>query len=242
MQPRAILTVSLLIILAAAASACTSTKAFESVDTSDVRAGQVTVLLMPPDVELYEKTVGGVLEPKAAWTEIARRNVDLALETLLIERDCDFVRYGPLGEEAEIRPEHVQLYKRHQAVGGAILTHKYIDALALPTKDDRFDWSLGPEARELKETYGADYALFVYFRDSFSTPGRVATTIALSLFTYGAGGAAMGGGEQVGFASMIDLESGDIVWFNVLASGTGDLRDEDRAADACTAILTDLPV
>ena len=219
--------------------ACTSTEAYKTATTLENRSQQVRVLLMPPDIEISEKSVSGMLEPKAAWTEIARRNVDLALETLMKERNCDFVRYGPPGEDIEIQPEHVQLYKRHQAVGGAILMHKYLDALALPTKSNRFDWSLGTEAQTLGESFDADYALFVYFRDTLSSPGRTAAIIATALLI---GGPAIGGGEQVGFASLVDLRTGNVVWFNVLASSVGDLREPDQSLDACTGVLTDLPL
>ena len=93
-----------------------------------------------------------MLEPKAAWTKTAQINVDVAIEELMTERGSELVRYGAPGEAIEIKPEHVQLYKRHQAVGGAILIHKYFEQFTLPTKEDRFDWSLGPEARSLKAT------------------------------------------------------------------------------------------
>ncbi len=90
--------------------------------------------------------------------------------------------------------------------------------------------------------YDADYALFVYFRDTFASTGRIATMIVASLFTYGTGGAAIGGGEQVGFASLVDLETGDVIWFNVMKSSVGNLRKPDSARESAEDLLTDLPL
>jgi hypothetical protein len=55
-------------------------------------------------------------------------------------------------------------------------------------------------------------------------------------------GIGMPGGIQVGYASLVDLETGQVVWFNRLARGTGDLREPDSAAETVEALLTDFPV
>ena len=46
----------------------------------------------------------------------------------------------------------------------------------------------------------------------------------------------MPGGQQVGFASLVDLNSGQVVWFNRLARETGDLRTADEAAETDKAL------
>ncbi len=52
----------------------------------------------------------------------------------------------------------------------------------------------------------------------------------------------MPGGQQVGFASLVDLETGDIVWFNRLVSGVGDLRTAEPARAAVDDLLADFPL
>jgi hypothetical protein len=47
------------------------------------------------------------------------------------------------------------------------------------------------------------------------------------------------GGAQVGFASMVDLKTGDIVWFNRLARSRGDLRTPEAAAETVDALVSD---
>jgi hypothetical protein len=129
--------------------------------------------------------------------------------------------------------------KLHEAVGQTILVHKFQPALALPTKENVFDWSLGPKVASLRDEYDADYALFVFVRDSYSSGGRVAATVLLGIVTMGR--YILPGGQQTGFASLVDLDTGNIVWFNRLQRGAGDLRTLDVARDSVAVLLTDFP-
>jgi hypothetical protein len=54
-------------------------------------------------------------------------------------------------------------------------------------------------------------------------------------------GAFTTGGEQMGYASLVDLETGRIVWFNDLQRMTGDLRDPQAAAETVEALLKAFP-
>ena len=39
----------------------------------------------------------------------------------------------------------------------------------------------------------------------------------------------LAGGSQTGYASLVDLRTGRVVWFNNLARGFGDLREPEPA-------------
>ena len=54
-------------------------------------------------------------------------------------------------------------------------------------------------------------------------------------------GVGIQGGVQVGYASLVDLQSGDIVWFNKIARGTGDLRTRAPAQETMRLLLVGLP-
>jgi len=198
-------------------------------------ADPVRVLIMPPDVELSELTAGGLLEPKADWTEQGRAHVAAALDRHLEGKNATVVRYPAPGGDPD--PADLQLLKLHDEVGGSILRHKYLPVLELPTKRDVFDWTLGPEVGRLRERTGADYALFVFLRDSYASAGRVALIVGAALL-----GVGVPGGQQWGFASLVDLRTGDIVWFNRLVSPTGDLRKAEPAGDAVKSLLAELPL
>jgi hypothetical protein len=109
--------------------------------------------------------------------------------------------------------------------------------MKLPTKNERLDWSLGDAVQPLKARTGADYALFTWIRDTYASNERKATMIALALL-----GAISTGGEQIGYASLVDLNSGRVVWFNDLRRMSGDLRDERSAMETVETLLEGFPV
>ena len=223
--------------LAAGLAACAQSSALVGKVVPAPRGESLDVLLMPPDIELSEVTAAGLLEPKAAWTRTARRNVVAALDAVVADKRARMLRYPAPSELEPYKDSHLQLVKLHGAVGQSILAHKYLPVMALPTKKDRFDWSLGRDVALLREDSEADYALFVFFRDSFSSGGRVAMIIVGALL-----GVTVPGGVQVGFASLVDLRSGNVVWFNRLVRQAGDLRDAQSARDATELLLSELPL
>jgi hypothetical protein len=48
-------------------------------------------------------------------------------------------------------------------------------------------------------------------------------------------------GYEGGFASLVDLRTGDIVWFNTVAAGAGELRDPAGAKVAVEGLFKDIP-
>ncbi|MGE5842266.1 MAG: hypothetical protein ACM335_08310, partial [Deltaproteobacteria bacterium] len=127
--------------------------------------------------------------------------------------------------------------KLHEVVGQTVLINRYISYYELPTKQGCFDWGLGECVKSLQEDAGADYALFLYLRDSYTSPGRAALMVAAALF-----GVGIQGGVQLGFASLVDLQTGQIVWFNRLISPVGDLRTPEAAETAIRELLVNIPL
>ncbi len=219
-------------------SSCVTTHLKSSPDLS-LRKETRKILLMPMDIELSTFTAGGLLQPEAEWTQNATRYVETAVRSRMSWMNLNVVRSADTDEAAltdEEKEQSIQLVKLHEAVGYTILLHKYTPVLQLPGKGERFDWSLGPKARFLKEKHGADYALFIFLRDSYASAGRVATFVVAAAF-----GINIPMGRQTGFASLVDLETGDVVWFNRLARGGGDLRTEDAAVSSTELLLEGFP-
>ena len=71
-----------------------------------------------------------------------------------------------------------------------------------------------------------------------------ANDIVVRALCFGAAlfGVAVSGGQQVGFASLVDLRTGNIVWFNRIMNGTGDLRTADPAQKTVEDLLRELPI
>lgn len=55
-------------------------------------------------------------------------------------------------------------------------------------------------------------------------------------------GGDIGGGTQVGVTTLVDLRTGQVVWFNFLARQTGDLRDQRGATATARHLLEGLPL
>ncbi len=211
---------------------CATVSNVQQIDRLESVGENPRIVLMPPDIRYYLLTAGGVPQPNSEWTEAAQSNFLSATMDYAdtIGADIKAIQKDDLGAD-EIRYETL-----HSAVGTTIMNN-YFGYLKLPSKGDSFDWSLGPEIGSIGAKHDADYALFVFYRDFQASGGRVAFSI-LAAALWGA--APPMGGEQ-GFASLVDLKTGDIVWFNVVLAGSGELRNADGAATAVRSLFKDIP-
>jgi hypothetical protein len=183
-------------------------------------------------------TAGGLEEPKADWTETAKANVGKKLDEILQKRGDKLIPYQPMEKDPNQVHTQEQTLKLHEVVGQTVLIHKYIPMYNLPTKEGLFDWGLGESVKALKENTAADYALFVYLRDSYTSSGRAVLMVASAILL----GVVPQGGMQLGFASLVDLQTGQLVWFNRLVSGVGDLRTPEAAEKAIEELLANCPL
>jgi hypothetical protein len=190
-----------------------------------------TVAIMPADIELFSISGGGVLEPKADWTEAGSRYFKAAL---LAKKQKLGLRTVELAEKDA--DELAEVNALHAAVARAIALHHF-GPLGLPTKDGKLDWSLADAVAPVKKATGADYALFSWVRDSYASGERTAAIIGMALL-----GVGMPGGQQIGYASLVDLNTGQVLWFNRLARQRGDLREAEPAAETVEALLSEFPV
>lgn len=189
------------------------------------------LVILPADMELFSISAGGVEEPRADWTAAAQKNLAAALDA---ERPLLGDRVSHL--EPAQADEFADIVTLHRAVADAIALHHTGRGLKLSTKEDRLDWSLGDAVRPLKERTGADYALFTWVRDSYASSERKFAMLAMAML-----GAISLGGEQVAYASLVDLKTGRVVWFNRLDRSAGDLRDPTNAKETVQSLLKDFP-
>jgi hypothetical protein len=212
---------------------CATTQSAQQIDQLESVKENPRVMLMPPDIRYYLLTAGGISEPHAEWTEAAQTNFTAAIEDFAVSigTDLTIVDRDNLGET------HIQYEKLHSVVGLTILNHQF-GMFKLPSKGNGqiFDWSLGPEVSMLADEHDADYGLFVYYRDYQASGGRMAFAILAA-----AAGVGVATGSEHGFASLVDLRTGDIVWFNVVNVGSGELRDEASAAVTVNELFSNIP-
>jgi hypothetical protein len=189
------------------------------------------VALMPTDIELFVISAGGVVEPKADWTEAASRYFKDALV-----RKQQALGLNAVELSAKQADETEEINALHGAIARSIALHHF-GSLGLPTKDGKLDWSMGDSVQPIKQATGADYALFSFVRDSYASAERKAMMVGLALLGIG-----IGLGMQTGYASLVELKTGRVVWFNQLLRSSGDLRDAENADETIEALLREFPV
>ena len=207
--------------------------------------GNYSLLVMRPDVQVGSVTTGGLVEPRAEWTEQARANLLRALTEQQAGRGGRTMIAETRASLRGVDPETVaDLERLHNAVGNSIALHKYYPGNELPTKRRGIDWTLGEDAVKLGRATGMDYALFLYAQDSFASTGRVAMQVLGIAGCFIGFCAPQGGGGQVAYASLVDLRNGDVVWFNVLQTSSqlpgvrfGDIRTPEGSAQMVERLL-----
>lgn len=190
------------------------------------------IVVMPVDVELFSISAGGVMEPKADWTASAQSHIRSALDSQAGEFGVETSHIQT--QDSDDFGEQISL---HAAVAQSIaLHHSFGGGWSLPTKEGKLDWSFGDAMREIKARTGARYGLFTWVRDSYASAERKATIVLMAVI-----GVHVGGGIQTGYASLVDLETGQVVWFNQLVRTSGDLREIGPATESVKALLKSFP-
>jgi hypothetical protein len=207
--------------------------------------GNYSLIVMRPDVQVGSVTAGGLVEPRAEWTEQARGHLLQALREQQSGRGGRTLVAETRESVPGVDPKTVaELERLHNAVGNSIALHKYLGA-ELPTKRRQgIDWTLGEDAVKLGRATKMDYALFLYAQDSIASTGRVALQVLGIAGCFVGFCAPQGGGGQTAYASLVDLKTGDVVWFNVLQTGSqlpglafGDIRTPEGSAQMVDRLL-----
>lgn len=230
--------------LAAIASLCLAPTAFARTQVAkgfEFPAGEaVTIITLRPDVTVGSLDAGGLEEPNADWTNDARANLADAIAANQTTRGNEVVTLPEqAGDNAKVVGDYQKLF---HAVSAAIFLHKFTPFSSLPTKKDKFDWTLGPGAAKLGEIGGGNYALFLYTHDSFGSSGRKALQV-MGILGCGVGVCVIvPGGVHFYYASLVDLKSGDVVWFNFVPHAEGDIRTPGGAQALVDKLLSTMPV
>lgn len=194
------------------------------------------IVIIEPDVQLGLLTLGGMFERRADWSDTAEAHLIAAIRAELdsLGHEGVVVELGGPND-----PLH-QITLLHSAVAGSAVFHGAgaTGPMVLPTKSDGWDWTLGPGAAALGEAQNGDLGLFLSARGSFASGTRLATSILLGA---AAGGAYVAtGAERLTVASLVDLETGDLVWIGEFPSG--DPRTAGGAKMIVSGLLHDAPL
>lgn len=202
------------------------------------------IILFRPDIEVASLGTSGVPTPNPDWTKDARAFTLEAVQKNQAAKRTEIVPMPELtGDDAAYAAEYQSLYR---AVSNSVMLHSY--ALKLPTKKlpngkYKFDWTLGPGAKRLGELGGGNYGLFIFGYDAYATSGRKMMQVFMLVASTAIGGGFFPqGGQHFSYASLVDLDTGNIVWFNFYASKKGDIRTREGAQERADTLLATLPL
>jgi len=197
------------------------------------------ILVFRPRIRVGEQSTGGMFEPRADWTELARTNLDNALDqrqalygNALVDAPEAF------GEDARRVNEYLSLFG---AVANSIITYQFFPGNRLETKkadnrSERFEWSLGPGVAQLPGADQADYGLFIFTEDQYGSTGRKALQIFGAL-----AGVSVQSGVHAGYAALVDLRTGNVLWINADYQMGGDVREADGAVRRMEQLFEEFP-
>ncbi|OAN57210.1 hypothetical protein [Sphingomonas sp. TDK1] len=198
------------------------------------------ILVFRPSISVGAQSTGGMFEPNGEWTDKAVTNLQAALAKAQANLGNTVIAAPEAyGDDAQKLQEHLRLFA---AVSDAVIQYQFFAGNRLPTKknDNKnavFDWSLGTGVAELPGAKDADYGLFLFTRDAYGSTGRKVLQVLALLGP----GLAVKSGQHEGYAGLVDLRTGDLLWLSADAQMGGDVRDAEGSDKRIHQLLKDFP-
>lgn len=204
------------------------------------------VALMPPDVKVYSLTAGDKRDLVDEWSETARKHLAEAMATHGGTAGQFVLKaFDPAGVPSA-RQEYEDARLLFEAVSLSALAHAYGGDFGFKSKQERFEYSLGP-LTSLTEATQADALLFVYAADYISTGSRkafialMAPLVLLGDPIYGPIALASSGGPTQIVTALVEARTGEVLWFGTHSSrGRHDARDYVGAERLLCDVFSDL--
>ena len=198
----------------------------ESLARSPDKALPQKVLLLPVDIRLHEISTGGVVEQVDAWTKTASSQATQCVRDEAASKHLfDIVESPALSaEDKATLDQYIALYDN---VAGSAYFASHSMQQAWTNRAKNFDYTLGPGLKDLAAHTGVDAALVVSGSDYISSSGRRAAMVMGVLVGAFTGVALIPpGGISFISVGIVDLRSGDLLWFGTDQSGGTDFRNE----------------
>lgn len=201
-----------------------------------LKPGAAKILVFRPRIRVGAQSTAGMFEPNADWTAEARDNLGTALTTAQSQLGNEVVTaVEPVGPAAERLAAYQSLFS---VMAGSVIEYQFFKGNRLPTKKRKgeFDWTMGPGVAELGQGTGCDYALFVWTDDMYGSTGRKVLQVFAAMARVG-----ITSGSHKGYAGLVDLRTGNLVWLNADGQMGGDVRTPDGAAKRMGQLLEEFP-
>ncbi len=209
-------------------------------DGVTITPGQTRIMIMQPNIKVGSMSTGGLFEPNAEWTATARKLIDAQVRQQLAGQGITLVAQPEIAAGSDGPQNPVQQYRAlFPVVAKAVMEFQFFLGNRLPTKKRPgvFDYTLGSGIASMPGAQDADYALFMFTEDAYGSAGRKAAQLLMA----GLFGVAIAPGVHVGYAGLVDLKTGDLVWLNADPEMGGDVRETDGAVKRVGQLLANFP-
>ncbi|WP_324779801.1 hypothetical protein [Thiobacillus sedimenti] len=226
------------VLIAISLTATPALAALSAVSPALVRDATVRprkIVLLPPQIFVYELSAGGVPTRKADWEATARENLAAAATRQAREAGLFELLPAPAlpPSERDTLEAHIGLYER---VAQSVFVYGRGEQAAWAHKKNEFDYTVGPGLAFLRDRSGADAALIVLGSDYISSGGRKAAFAAGLLL-----GIVMPLGQSFITSGIVDLRTGDVQWMSFDASARMDSRNPADVDDLMRALFQTYP-
>jgi len=204
------------------------------------------MLLLPADIRVYEMSAGGVAE-KVDWTINASNHATKSVREIAGSKGLFELKEVPALTEAEkqVLGQHLALY---ELVAASADFAKSGPFAAWQERAKNFDYTLGPGLSELAERTELDAAVIVIGSDFIPGIGRktgsivAGTLMSVMMLPVGIV-VALGGmvGDSYVSVGVLDLRSGNLLWFAASRGLTDDLRQEQQVRAVLDKLFTGYP-
>lgn len=230
--------VSCVLFLAISLSACVANTRHKVHYTlvEEKKAAPKKIVLLPVDIRVKEMSAGGVVEEVEEWSKQGKQSVDSSIRELSRSTNkFELVDLPEMSEEEKkTLEEYVALY---DVVAGNALMVTNFGGEAWQHKKKHFDYTLGEGLEFLRDRTGADSALILIGEDVVSSSGRKAAFILAA-----AVGVSIPLGHSLMYAGIVDLKTGDVLWFDYTISVDGkDLRVAEDSKKLLEELLKNYP-
>ena len=201
-----------------------------------LKPGSARIILMRPTIRVGAQSTGGMTDPNADWTNQAVANIGRALGEAQSKLGSEVITYdeGMFGES----PVTSQYSNLFSTVADSVIEYQFFVGNRLPTKkhNKSLEWGVGPGLAQLRSLRGADYALFINTRDDYGSTGRKVLQVVGAM-----AGVGITSGVHIGYAGLVDLKTGELVWLNADRQMGGDVRTPEGAVKRVGELLKGVP-
>lgn len=202
-----------------------------------LQPGTTKIVLMPLAVQVGSQAANGKREPDQTWTSQAVVNMNMALRDVQgrLGSDVTVFENGLSSADAATTDQYAKLF---HAVADSAIRHQLTSKERLPTKKraKTFEWEVGPDLMKVPALRNADYALFMGTRDDFGSAGRKVVQVVGLIAGFG-----VTSGDHFGYAGLIDIKTGKLVWLATDSAMGGDVRTVDGATKRVQQLLDGFP-